>query len=116
MTTHFTEVFYGQPANRAALIEPRPVAGSLCPEGNLGHLLLRAAETDCGIVFVRDKRQENRYSYQTLAAHARRRLGALRGLGLKRGDPVMLMFRESHDFVVSFWAAVLGGMIPAPLA
>jgi len=116
MTTHFTEVFYGQPANRAALIEPRPVVGSLCPEGNLGHLLLRAAETDCGIVFVRDKRQENRYSYQTLAAHARRRLGALRGLGLKRGDPVMLMFRESHDFVVSFWAAVLGGMIPAPLA
>ncbi|MEQ1527979.1 MAG: beta-ketoacyl synthase N-terminal-like domain-containing protein, partial [Methylococcales bacterium] len=116
MTTHFIETFSGQPSKRSALIAPHSVTGQLCPAGNIGHLLLQAATTERGIVFVRDEHQETRYSYQTLLELARRRLTAFRQLGLKRGDPVMLMFRESADFVISFWAAVLGGMVPAPLA
>jgi acyl transferase domain-containing protein/acyl-CoA synthetase (AMP-forming)/AMP-acid ligase II/NAD(P)-dependent dehydrogenase (short-subunit alcohol dehydrogenase family)/acyl carrier protein len=116
MSKPLIELFTGRPADKAALIEPRPAPGTLCPEENLAYILLRAAATDRGVVFVRDERHETRFSYQAIAEQARMRLGALRALGLRRGDPVMLMFRESHDFVVTFWAAVMGGIIPAPLA
>ncbi|BBA34915.1 beta-ketoacyl synthase [Methylocaldum marinum] len=116
MSKPLIELFSGRPADKAALIQPRPAPGTLCPEENLGHLLLRAADGERGIVFVRDERQETRFSYRTIAEQALTRLGTLRALGLRRGDPVILMFRESHDFIVTFWAAVLGGMVPAPLA
>ena len=95
----------------------RPLPGTLCQEGSLAQLLIRAAEgTETGITFVEGEEQETFCSYAEILQRAGRRLGGLRRAGLCRGDVVMLCLRESEDFVVSFWAALLGGIVPVPMA
>jgi acyl-CoA synthetase (AMP-forming)/AMP-acid ligase II/thioesterase domain-containing protein len=57
-----------------------------------------------------------RQSYAELLDEASRLLGGLRGLGLLPGDTVLLQLAGNRDFVVGFWACVLGGYVAVPLA
>ncbi|HET9256262.1 MAG TPA: SDR family NAD(P)-dependent oxidoreductase [Pseudonocardiaceae bacterium] len=58
----------------------------------------------------------DRQSYAELLDEASRLLGGLRGLGLTAGDKVLLQLADNRDFVVGFWACVLGGYVAVPLA
>lgn len=58
----------------------------------------------------------DRQSYAELLDEASRLLGGLRGLGLAAGDTVLLQLANNRDFVVGFWACVLGGYVAVPLA
>ncbi|MBV9010723.1 MAG: AMP-binding protein [Pseudonocardiales bacterium] len=58
----------------------------------------------------------DRQSYAELLEEASRLLGGLRGLGLVAGDTVLFQLAGNRDFVVGFWACVLGGYVAVPLA
>jgi acyl transferase domain-containing protein/acyl-CoA synthetase (AMP-forming)/AMP-acid ligase II/acyl carrier protein len=73
---------------------------------------LRKAETT--ITFsTRDG--ETRLTTDELFERARRRLAGLRERGLGPGDVVLLTTSRPDQFVTTYWACLLGGLIPAPL-
>jgi acyl-CoA synthetase (AMP-forming)/AMP-acid ligase II/NADP-dependent 3-hydroxy acid dehydrogenase YdfG/acyl carrier protein len=83
----------------------------------LGETLQRAAEAhpDHGLRTIIDG-SEQFVSYPELLARADRLLGGLRQAGLRPGDKVIFQFMHNLDFLSAFWACVLGGFVPAPLA
>ena len=58
---------------------------------------------------------EDTLSVEALHRRASQAAHALRGLGLRRGQRVALLLRESLEFPVCFWGAVRAGLIPVPL-
>ena len=83
----------------------------------LGETLQRAAREhpDHGLCTIVDS-AEQFLSYPELLAHADCLLGGLRRAGLRPGDSVIFQFIHHEDFLTAFWACVLGGFVPAPLA
>jgi acyl-CoA synthetase (AMP-forming)/AMP-acid ligase II/thioesterase domain-containing protein len=55
-------------------------------------------------------------SYADLVDDALRVLTGLRERGLRPGDKLVLLLERPRDFLTAFWAAVLGGMVPCPMA
>jgi acyl-CoA synthetase (AMP-forming)/AMP-acid ligase II/thioesterase domain-containing protein/acyl carrier protein len=55
-------------------------------------------------------------SYPGLLAEAARLLTGLRAEGLRPGDRVVLLLERPQEFLPAFWAAVLGGFVPCPMA
>src|SRR3954466_5339377 len=55
-------------------------------------------------------------SYSSLLDEARRILGGLRSRGLRAGARIGLVLERPCDFIPCFWAAVLGGFLPCPVA
>lgn len=55
-------------------------------------------------------------SYATLMEEAQRMLGGLRKLDLQPGDPVLFQFDSNRNFVTTYWACILGGFLPTPVA
>ena len=106
----------GRAATPLSHLVPEPVAGRLVPGGTLADVLIEAARTDRGIVFVQDDESELRLSYAEVLRRARARLTGLRALGFEPGRPVLLVYASGVEFVVSFWACMLGGLPAVPLA
>ncbi|MGO4750394.1 MFS transporter, partial [Streptomyces sp. 2MCAF27] len=80
--------------------------------------LARAAEEapERGITFLTRQGTSVHVTYPRLLADAERALAGLRALGLRPGDSVLFQFDANHSFVTAFWACVLGGFLPAPMA
>ncbi len=74
------------------------------------------ARPDSGMVYVVDDGLEERLSYSELLGAAERVLGGLRAAGLARGYKVVLQLENELHLVIAFWAAMLGGYLPVPLA
>ncbi|MGW2424716.1 alpha/beta fold hydrolase [Streptomyces sp. NPDC001709] len=55
-------------------------------------------------------------SYPDLLAESARLLTALRARGLRPGDRVVVILERPQEFLPVFWAAVLGGFVPCPMA
>ncbi|WP_423372606.1 AMP-binding protein [Burkholderia sp. LMG 32019] len=55
-------------------------------------------------------------TYAALLNEARNIASALRLLGRRPGDKVVLVLDDARDFIPAFWACLLGGQIPCPLA
>jgi benzoate-CoA ligase family protein len=58
---------------------------------------------------------EDVLTVEALHRRANRAAHALRGLGLRPGQRVALLLRESLDWPACFWGAVRAGVIPVPL-
>ena len=43
-------------------------------------------------------------------------LGSLQSRGMKPGDELIIFSKSNESFVVAFWAAILGGIVPVPVA
>ena len=43
-------------------------------------------------------------------------LGALQARGMRSGDELVIFSKSNESFVVAFWAAILGGIVPVPVA
>lgn len=100
---------------RAAVVTSRPVEGRLRTSGGLRHTLETAARTSAGIVFVQSDNSDRIVPYSDVLVRAAARLQELRANGLAVGDKVVLLVGDNEQFVISFWACILGGIIPAPL-
>jgi acyl-CoA synthetase (AMP-forming)/AMP-acid ligase II/3-oxoacyl-(acyl-carrier-protein) synthase/acyl carrier protein len=78
-------------------------------------LLEAAAETSFGVSFVQNGGQDRLVTYAEILARAGERLLEFRANGLELGTRVVLLVNDNEQFVVSFWACILGGIVPAPL-
>ncbi|AYK08267.1 non-ribosomal peptide synthetase [Brevibacillus laterosporus] len=86
--------------------------------GTLVEVLLRAARIahDKKLVFVQLDGSEVTMTYAQLLQEAESILWGLRQQGLQPGDPVIFQLDHNKNFVTAFWACVLGGFLPTPIA
>ncbi|MET7656414.1 non-ribosomal peptide synthetase [Streptomyces sp. NPDC005486] len=88
---------------------------------NIADLLLRAAERHprSGLLYqqgVTGPDSSWLQRYPELVDEARRLLTGLRGRGLAPQDKVVLLLERPQEFVPAFWACLLGGFVPVPMA
>lgn len=69
----------------------------------------------CGITFIEKGSQESFLSYSDLYDAALRALGYFQSKGIGPGDELVFQIEDNKTFVISFWACILGGIIPVPL-
>ncbi|MCM3132974.1 amino acid adenylation domain-containing protein [Paenibacillus polysaccharolyticus] len=69
-----------------------------------------------GITFISRDGLENFYSYAELLHEAQCLLYGLKEQGLQPGDSVIFQFKDNKKIIISFWACVLGGFLPTPIA
>ncbi|QOT00300.1 amino acid adenylation domain-containing protein [Brevibacterium sp. JNUCC-42] len=86
--------------------------------GTLIEVLLRAARVahDKRLIFVQLDGSEVTMTYAKLLREAESVLRGLRQQGLQPGDPVIFQLDHNKNFVTAFWACVLGGFLPTPIA
>jgi len=82
----------------------------------LNALLGADAREDRHITFIEGERDQRTLSFARLRQRALGALGALQRRGLSRGDPMILYVADNERFVEMFWACILGGIVPVPLA
>lgn len=87
------------------------------PAGNtLIDLLKRASlEENRGISFLYNQERKVFLSYAGLYDQALYVLHNMQEQGLQPGNEAVLMLEDNRNFVVFFWACLLGGIIPVPL-
>jgi len=78
----------------------------------LPETLADAAATTNGVTFV-DGGQETTRSYADLLESSRRVAGALAAAGLRRGDLVAVVLRDSETFLTALFGASIAGIVPA---
>jgi len=82
----------------------------------LTDLLADARDKDREICFIDGESDENVVTFGDLWVRALALLGALQARGMQSGDELVIFNKSNESFVVAFWAAVLGGMVPVPVA
>jgi fatty-acyl-CoA synthase len=80
----------------------------------LPEALAEAARGPAGYIFVASGR-ETRRSYAEIYETSRRVSGALRALGLGKGDLVALVVGDAEQFLTTLFGASIAGVIPASL-
>lgn len=83
---------------------------------NLVETLEQNASTDRTITYIDGKDKEVTISYADLRERGLNRLFALQQRGLKKADECIIFLRSNEDFIDIFWACILGGIIPVPIA
>jgi len=82
----------------------------------LNQALQQAAQTDRGIYFTNSLQDETFLSYHELYQGALRYLSLLQQQGVQRGDEVVIQIDALPPFLQLYWACLLGGIVPIPLA
>jgi len=82
----------------------------------LNAILGANAREDRQITFVDGEHEQRVLSFRQLRQRAVAALGALQRRGLLPGDTMILFLGDNERFVEMFWACVLGGIVPVPLA
>jgi fengycin family lipopeptide synthetase D len=78
--------------------------------------LRAASEGKAGICFIRSAEHEEFCSYRMLMLRASAIRARLRHLGVRPGDQVILQLEMVEDYLVAFWACLLGRYLAVPLA
>ena len=71
---------------------------------------------DRWIRFIDGDSDERVLSFATLRERALAFLALLQARGMGQGDELVIFTRSNETFVVAFWAALLGGIVPVPVA
>ncbi|MGB5931427.1 MAG: AMP-binding protein, partial [Cyclobacteriaceae bacterium] len=69
-----------------------------------------------GMTFIESHADEVRMSYKALYMEACHTLAALRARGVQQGGEVVIQVEDNRMLLVTFWACILGGMVPVPLS
>lgn len=72
--------------------------------------------TERGVFVIRSSKEEEFLSYAELYTNACYTLTNLRNHGVRSGDELMIQIDDSKEFLVLFWACLLGGIIAVPLS
>ena len=71
---------------------------------------------DREIRFIDGANDESALRFGELWDAALALLGSLQARGMKAGDELIIFSTSNQSFVVAFWAAILGGIVPVPVA
>lgn len=82
----------------------------------LDAILLSGAYEDRQITLIEGEKEQRVLSFQRLRQRALGLLGALQRRGMRPGDTMILCLGDNERFLEMFWACVLGGIVPVPLA
>ncbi len=78
-------------------------------------VISRANEDSRGITFILSGEHEVFVSYKEMYLYSLELLYYMQQAGFKKGDEVVFQLEDNRKFMFSFWACVLGGMIPVPV-
>ncbi|MCH7821312.1 MAG: non-ribosomal peptide synthetase [Proteobacteria bacterium] len=70
---------------------------------------------DRHIRFIEGERDESIVTFADLWDRAIALLGSLQSRGMQSGDQLVIFSKSNESFVVAFWAAMLGGIVPVPI-
>jgi len=83
---------------------------------NLTAVLREAATRDRCVRFIDGEHDEKTVAFADVWQRASLMLGTLQSRGMKPGDELVIFTRSNETFVIAFWAAILGGIVPVPVA
>lgn len=108
----------GDRRERLAVVSVESPSGAETWPRHLGAVLERACAlaSNTSIVSLRADTTPIVLDYAALRQQAMRVLAGLRRIGLQPGQPLILQLDHVDEFLPVFWAAQLGGFLPAPLA
>jgi len=79
--------------------------------------LIEANRSHAGkVTYLEGEHDAHDVSFEELHARALGILHHLQRLGARRGDKLILFLASNEQFIDAFWAALLGGMVPVPVA
>ncbi len=79
-------------------------------------LLADARGKDRHIRFIDGEHDESTVTFAELWDRAMALLGTLQARGMRQGDELVIFSRSNENFVIAYWAAILGGIVPVPVA
>ncbi|MEL6869519.1 MAG: non-ribosomal peptide synthetase [Pseudomonadota bacterium] len=82
----------------------------------LSDVLLDARMRDQQIRFIDGEKDVSELSTKQLYDAAMALLHVLQQRGMQPGDELVIFTKSNRQFAVAFWAAVLGGIVPVPVA
>ena len=82
----------------------------------LTDLLRNNRDKEREIRFIDGENDESVIRFTELWDQANALLGSLQARGMRPGDELIIFSKSNESFVVAFWAAVLGGIVPVPVA
>lgn len=105
-------------SNQEAISHGQPLKMKLNDVSTLKQTLKKASDNspNKGIIYLADNNKEQLQTYPQLLQDAERILTGLKKMGLEEGDFVLFQFEKNENFIPTFWACILGGFVPTPLA
>jgi len=96
----------------------KDITDEYCSKMNIANLLIESAKNkkNKGIAFIQNDNTEIFLTYEEILEKAIYCLGELQKKSLQQDDFVMISFQDNIDFVVGFWACILGGFVPVPIS
>jgi len=82
----------------------------------LNEALLDNASDQRTLTYIEGRETEQSITYRQLYEQAQVMLGRLQAAGMRTGDELIILTRSNPDFIEAFWGAVLGGIVPVPVA
>jgi len=82
----------------------------------LTELIETHRSADRSITYLEGEQSERSVSFGQLYERALGILYHLQRLGARRGDKLILFLADNEQFIDAFWAGVLGGIVPVPVA
>ena len=82
----------------------------------LNELMAQHRSADRAIVYHSGENESRRVTYGELHDRALGILHHLQQLGARPGDRMILLLNNNEQFIDAFWGAVLGGIVPVPVA
>lgn len=82
----------------------------------LAETLVAESAGDRGITFIEGKQDHRQLSYADLYVRALMLLHDFQQTGVKSGDQMIILHKDNQSFIEGFWACLLGGIVPVPVA
>jgi len=82
----------------------------------LTDLLADVRGRDRHIRFIDGEHDEVTVSFADLWDRSIALLGSLQARGMQHGDELVIFSKSNESFIIAYWAAILGGIVPVPVA
>lgn len=70
---------------------------------------------DKGVIFINSKEEDTFISYDEIYKAAGSMLWSMQAIGMKPGQELIFQIADNEAFIYTFWACILGGIIPVPV-